>query len=343
MIEVQHVSNFILQDINLSVQQGELFVLLGPNGAGKTTFLNALAGLCEYTGSITMFNTPMEHIPPEKREIGYLFQHLCLFPHMTVYENIAFGLKARKMEYKKRVEELLDFLHLSKFAQMYPATLSGGEKQKVALLRALAIHAKVILMDEPFNNLDLATTKYLRMEFKHIIKRFHITSFFVTHNIKEAIELADRIAIMIQGRIHQVGTPDEVFFSPQNDEVLSFVGTPNIFQCDASTYLGDGLSEVTCGGLHIVVPTDHKHEIKKVVILPENIYVSSQQPPGPHINHYQGKIVNIIVKNSMYNIEVMVHNKIIHCHTSEKIFDASLLQTGENVCLIFPLKWLKWV
>ncbi len=343
MIEIKKLSNFILKDINISIKEGELFVFLGPNGAGKTTFLNSIAGLCDYTGEIKIFNKSMEKIPPEKREIGYLFQNLFLFPHMTVYENIAFGLKARKMEHKKRVEELLDFLNLKKFSNAYPCTLSGGEKQKVALLRALAINSKIILMDEPFNNLDWETTKYLRIEFKNIIKKLNITGLFVTHNIKEAIELADRVGIIIRGRIHQVGRPDEVFFSPKNDEVLSFIGKPNILKCDKYKYIGNGLTEAVCGKLKIIVPTDNEKEVKKIAILPENIYISSENLPGPRINHYKGKIVTIASKNSVYNIEVEINGEIIHCHLNEKMSDSFLLKKGEDVFLIFPLKWLKWI
>ncbi len=343
MIEIKKISNFILDDISVSINEGEIFVILGPNGAGKTTFLNSIAGLCDYTGEISISNRIMEETPPENRGIGYLFQNLFLFPHMTVYENIAFGLKARKMEYKKRVNELLEFLNLKKISYKYPSNLSGGEKQKVALLRALSTESKIILMDEPFNNLDLETTKYLRIEFKKIIKKLSITGVFVTHNIKEAIELADRIAIFINGRIHQIGKPDEVFYSPKNDEVLSFIGKPNILKCDKYRYIGNGLTEVECGDLKILIPTDDEREVKKVTILPENIYISNENLPGPKINHYKGQIKKIELKNSFYNLEVEVMNIIIYCHLSESTIDSNLLKNGDQVHLIFPLKWMKWI
>ncbi|MFH1319325.1 MAG: ABC transporter ATP-binding protein [Bacteroidota bacterium] len=343
MIEIRNLSNFILNNVNLSIKKGELFVLLGPNGSGKTTLLNSIAGICKYKGEINISDKLMEKIPPHRRDIGYLFQDLFLFPHMTVYENIAFGLKAKKMEYKKRVEELLDLLNLKELSNRVPLNLSGGEKQKVALARAIAINPGIVLMDEPFNKLDLTTTKYLRIEFKNIIKTLDIACIFVTHNIKEATELADTIGVIINGKIHQVGKPDEIFFSPGSEEVLSFIGRPNILECDEYKYLEDGLTKVKCGELNIIIPTEKKTPVKKVVILSENVFISAENPPGPQINRYDGNIIEIKGNNSTCNIDVEVKGKIIHCQLNKKYSDSLQLKRDKKVYVIFQLKWLKWI
>ena len=228
MIEIRNLSNFILNNINLSIKKGDLFVLLGPNGAGKTTLLNVIAGFYDYTGTITINDKSIEKVPIEKRHIGYVFQDLFLFPHLTVYENIAFGLKVQKKKYKKTVEELLNLLNLRELSYRYPSHLSGGEKQKVALARVLAINPKIILMDEPFSNLDPTTAKYLRDELKQIQKSTGITTLYVTHDQSDAKALADRIAVLHQGHIEQVDSPENVFYQPKTPFVAKFVGCANI-------------------------------------------------------------------------------------------------------------------
>jgi len=343
MIEIKNLSNYILKDINLSVKKGDLFVLLGPNGSGKTTLLDAISGICKYEGDISISGRSINNMPPKKRNIGYLFQDLFLFPHMTVYENIMFGIKARNKTNGNRAEELLDLLNLQNFRDRYPENLSGGEKQKAAFARAIATDPEVILMDEPFNKLDPATTKYLRIDFKNIIRTLNITCIFVTHNIKEAVELADAMGIMINGKIHQVGRPDEIYFSPQNDEVLSFIGRPNILQCDEYKYLDDGLTKAKCGDMNIIVPTEKETPVKKVVILSEKVYISDKNPPGPQINRYQGKIISIKKGNSITHIEADVHGNIIYCQVNKKMSDSMQLEPGKTVYLIFQLRWLRWI
>lgn len=230
MINIKNLSNFILKDIDLSIEKGEFFVLLGPNGAGKTTILNAITGFCDYKGSIYIDGRPMEDTPIEDRRIGYVFQELCLFPHMKVYDNIAFGLKVQGKKPREKVEKLLQLLDLEKISDRYPYNLSGGEKQKVALARALAIDPKIILMDEPLNKLDYNTANYLRDELKKIQKTTGITTVYVTHDYLEARILADRIAVLNSGNIEQIGTQEDIFYRPTTRFVANFIGINNIFE-----------------------------------------------------------------------------------------------------------------
>ena len=230
MINIQNLSNFILKNINLSIKKGEFFVLLGPNGAGKTSLLNAITGFCNYKGTISIDRKAIEKTPIEKRQIGYVFQELCLFPHMNVYDNIAFGLKVQREKHRERVGNLLDLLNLGGIVNRYPYNLSGGEKQKVALARALAIDPKIILMDEPLNKLDYNTANYLRDELKKVQKTMGITTVYVTHDYLEARILADRIAVLNNGNIEQIGTQEEIFYHPRTPFVAKFLGINNIFE-----------------------------------------------------------------------------------------------------------------
>jgi len=230
VINIPNLSNFILKNINLSIKKGEFFVLLGPNGAGKTTILNAIAGFCDYKGNIYIDGRPIENIPIEKRQIGYVFQELYLFPHMNVYDNIAFGLKVQREKHRERVDKLLDLLNLGEIINRYPYNLSGGEKQKVALARALAIDPQIILMDEPLNKLDYNTANYLRDELKKVQKNMGITTVYVTHDYLEARILADRIAVLNNGNIEQIGTQEDIFYHPRTPFVAKFLGINNIFE-----------------------------------------------------------------------------------------------------------------
>ncbi len=203
-IELRDIENYALHKISLKISSGEFLVIFGPNGAGKTTLLNVIAGLSKYTGSVLFDNSPVDNLPPQKRKVGYLFQELVLFPHLNVSANIAYGLKAQgwpKEKISSRVIEMLKMLRIERLANRYPLNLSGGEKQRVALARALAPYPKILLLDEPLNNLDLQTSRYLRHKLKHIHQRLGITTIYVTHDLEEAKELADRIILIKQGRI----------------------------------------------------------------------------------------------------------------------------------------------
>jgi len=222
-VELREITNsYCLDRVNLQVPDGELLVLMGPTGSGKTTLLNVIAGLEEYRGSVLFDGRPVDGTAPGRRNIGYLFQGNNLFPHMDVYSNIAFGLKVRgagSAEIAERVEKLMDMFEISGLRNRFPAGLSGGERQRVALARALAISPDVLLLDEPTNSLDYRTSRRLRAEFRKWQKRLGITTVYVTHDCSEAEQMADRIAVMEQGRIVRTGRPEDIlrFFAETED------------------------------------------------------------------------------------------------------------------------------
>lgn len=230
--------NFIaLDDVSLDVNPGELLALLGPSGSGKTTLLRIIAGLdFPASGKVYLDGKEAESGHIKERNVGFVFQHYALFKHMTVFENVAFGLKVRPRKYRpaddvifKKVMELLSLVHMDAFHDRYPSQLSGGQRQRVALARALAVEPKVLLLDEPFGALDAKVRKELRQWMRRLHDNIHITSIFVTHDQEEAMEVADRVVVMNQGRIEQVGTPEEVYHSPSNSFIYDFLGNYNEF------------------------------------------------------------------------------------------------------------------
>lgn len=228
----------VLKNVNLEVKTGELVALLGPSGSGKTTLLRIIAGL-EFADSGTVLLNGEEAATKHVRErnVGFVFQHYALFKHMTVFENVAFGLRVRpketrlsEAEIQQKVMELLRLVHLDSFHNRYPSQLSGGQRQRVALARALAVEPKVLLLDEPFGALDAKVRKELRRWMRRLHDDVHITSVFVTHDQEEAMEVADRIVVMSNGRIEQIGTPEEVYQRPASSFVYDFLGNYNEFE-----------------------------------------------------------------------------------------------------------------
>jgi sulfate transport system ATP-binding protein len=226
-----------LKDVNLEVKTGELVALLGPSGSGKTTLLRIIAGL-EFadTGTVYLDGDPMHDKDVRDRGVGFVFQHYALFKHMTVFQNVAFGLRVRPKdtrpsdeEIRDKVMKLLCLVHLDAFHDRYPHQLSGGQRQRVALARALAVEPKVLLLDEPFGALDAKIRKELRRWMRRLHDEMHITSLFVTHDQEEAMEVSDRIVVMSHGRIEQTGTPTEVWKQPKNAFVYDFLGNYNEF------------------------------------------------------------------------------------------------------------------
>ncbi|MET0952376.1 MAG: sulfate ABC transporter ATP-binding protein [Aeromicrobium sp.] len=217
-----------LQDINLSIPSGQLTALLGPSGGGKSTLLRIVAGLeTADSGSVEIEGEDKTHLPAQKRNVGFVFQHYAAFKHMTVAKNIAFGLEIRKKpkdEVKQRVTELLKLVHLEQFSHRLPSQLSGGQRQRMALARALAIEPSVLLLDEPFGALDAKVRKELRDWLRRLHDEVHVTTVFVTHDQEEALEVADSLVVINEGRIEQIGTPDDLYDRPASDFVLSFLG-----------------------------------------------------------------------------------------------------------------------
>jgi len=222
-----------LNDVSVEVPDGSLVALLGPSGSGKTTLLRIIAGLeTADEGSIHYENLDTTHHSPRDRNVGFVFQHYALFRHMTVFENIAFGLRVRKWkkaDVEQRVNELLRLIQLEGMGKQVPSQLSGGQRQRVALARALAAAPRVLLLDEPFGALDAKVRQELRQWLRRLHDEIHVTSVFVTHDQEEAFEVSDRVVVMNQGHIEQVGTPGEVFEHPANGFVMDFLGNVNVF------------------------------------------------------------------------------------------------------------------
>ncbi|MFB5268753.1 ABC transporter ATP-binding protein [Paenibacillus enshidis] len=220
-----------LEPIHLEIRHGEVLVLLGPSGCGKSTLLRMIAGLEQTSGgSITVNGEEISHLPPEKRDIGLVFQQYALFPTMTVAQNIAFGMKLRKkskQEIQKKVQDMLELMNLQELKDRKPAQLSGGQQQRAAVARALATEPKILLMDEPLTALDAKLKEYLRIELAQLFRKLNITTVYVTHDQVEAMATADRIAVMDKGVIRQIGTPKEIYHQPKSPFVAQFVGQVN--------------------------------------------------------------------------------------------------------------------
>lgn len=241
-IQVEHIVKSFgefraLKDVNLEIQGGELVALLGPSGCGKTTLLRIIAGLeAPDSGRILFQGEDATDRHVRERQVGFVFQHYALFRHMTVFENIAFGLRVRprarrpsEAVIRKKVQELLDLVQLGWLANRYPAQLSGGQRQRIALARALAVEPKVLLLDEPFGALDAKVRKELRRWLRRLHDELHVTSVFVTHDQEEALEVADRVVVLSEGRVEQVGTSEEVYDHPASPFVYQFLGDVNLF------------------------------------------------------------------------------------------------------------------
>ena len=226
-----------LDNINLEVSSGELLALLGPSGCGKTTLLRIIGGMdLADSGRLLFHGEDVEQRDARERNVGFVFQHYALFRHMTVFENVAFGLRVKpkklrpnEAEIRRCVHELLSLVQLDWLADRYPSQLSGGQRQRIALARALAVEPKILLLDEPFGALDAQVRKELRRWLRRLHNELHITSVFVTHDQEEALEVADRVVVMNKGRIEQVGTPDEVYAAPATPFVYRFIGNVNLF------------------------------------------------------------------------------------------------------------------
>jgi putative spermidine/putrescine transport system ATP-binding protein len=244
-----------LSAFDLDVHGGEFVSLLGPSGCGKSTALNCLAGLLEPdAGAILLDGDDLAPVPPERRGFGVVFQSYALFPHLTVGRNVAFGLEmmgVRPDEIARRVRQTLALVHLEEAADRYPAQLSGGQQQRVALARALVIEPRLLLMDEPLSNLDAKLRLEMRLEIRRLHQTLGLTTVYVTHDQEEALSLSDRIALLKDGRLQQVGTPEEVYLRPRSAFVANFFGYRNLFQVRVQGVRGTRAEVATAGGLRL--------------------------------------------------------------------------------------------
>lgn len=306
-IEITSVSkkfgSFVaLDDVSVNIPSGQLTALLGPSGGGKSTLLRIIAGLEQAdSGRVRIEGVDATGLPPQKRNVGFVFQHYAAFKHMSVRRNVAFGLEIRrrpKAEIRKRVDELLQLVHLEQFGDRLPAQLSGGQRQRMALARALAVEPTVLLLDEPFGALDAKVRKELRDWLRRLHDEVHVTTVFVTHDQEEALEVADEIVVINDGRVEQVGTPDELYDAPANDFVMRFLGPV--------TQLGDQL----------VRPHD-------LVIHPG--------PPEPVAGGVTGRVSRVTRIGFEIRVEVTTDDQVVVVTLTRTRFRALDIQEGATV------------
>jgi sulfate transport system ATP-binding protein len=297
-----------LDDVTVEAPTGSLVALLGPSGSGKTTLLRIIAGLeVPDAGTVQYLDDDITRTSARERNVGFVFQHYALFRHMTVFENVAFGLRVRKWPEKKvrdRVGELLHLVRLEEKANSYPAALSGGQRQRIALVRALAPQPKVLLLDEPFGALDAKVRSELRGWLRRFHDEFGVTSIFVTHDQEEAFEVADRIVVMNHGRVEQNGTPAEVFEHPANAFVMDFLGNVNVFQAqlkDGRVLLGD--VEVPVGRGTVIQPDGTGRA--DVYVRPHELDLERTADGG---NCLKAKVVHVNPAGSVVKVRIMAED-----------------------------------
>ena len=321
-----------LDDVTVDAPTGSLVALLGPSGSGKTTLLRIIAGLeVPDAGTVSFLDDDITRRSARERNMGFVFQHYALFRHMTVFENVAFGLRVRKWSEQRvrdRVRELLHLVRLEEKANAYPAALSGGQRQRIALIRALAPEPKVMLLDEPFGALDAKVRAELRTWLRRFHDEFHVTSIFVTHDQEEAFEVADKLVVMNEGKVVQAGTPAEVFEHPANAFVMDFLGNVNVFQAqlkDGRVLLGD-----------VVMPVDGTKVVEtgagqaSVYVRPHELDLGLTADAG---NCIRGKVVHINPAGSVVKVRVMAEEfgLMVNVDISPERYKGLGLTPGEQV------------
>jgi sulfate transport system ATP-binding protein len=335
-IQISHISKTFgtfaaLKDVTLTINNGELVALLGPSGCGKTTLLRIIAGLESPdpgSGPVLFHEDDVSAQSVRQRRVGFVFQHYSLFRHMTIFDNVAFGLKVRprrdrpgKAEIKERVGALLKLVQLERHAGHYPSQLSGGQRQRVALARSLAVEPKILLLDEPFGALDAKVRKELRHWLRRLHDQMSITSVFVTHDQEEALELADRVAVLNAGRIEQVGTPEDVYDNPANPFVFNFLGDVNIFHGrDDGQWIqpGEGMR-----------PTGAQSRPGMVYVRPHDIEIATTPLEGA----IAAKIIHIVSVGPAAKVQLirLDTNESLEAEISRQRCSRLQLSTGQTV------------
>ena len=327
---------FQIKDVNLEVRKGEYFVVMGPTGAGKTLLLQLIAGI-HYpdSGKIILDDVDVTYLPPEKRSIGYVPQNYALFPHMFVKDNIGYGLRIRgypKDKVEEETRELSTKLGINHLLERRVSTLSGGEQQRVALARALIIKPKILLLDEPLSALDPETGEEIREYIKEIRKILKFTAIHVTHDFVEAVDLGDRMAIMFNGEILQVGEPIEIINNPRNELIASFTGAKNLFKGKVIARRGE-LAEIDLGGVRIYAATRKLGEVM-VAIRPENIIILLEKARISARNVLEGVIEEISEKPPYVSLKVDAGLPFTIYLTRNALEDLNL-RVGRRVYLAF--------
>jgi len=325
-----------VRDFTLDIEKGSLVSFLGPSGCGKTTTLRMIAGFEQLdTGTIQLDGSDITTMPPNRRDIGMVFQAYALFPNMTVRENIAFGLqmkKTSKMEIKKRVDAVLEMVRLQDTAKRYPHQLSGGQQQRIALARALAVEPRVLLLDEPLSALDAEVRVVLRGEIRRIQSELAITTVYVTHDQEEALSISDKVVVMNKGFIEQVGTPEEIYRAPNTRFVATFIGTANQFYGVVT-----GKDSVDCTNIKLSVEdlNDFSNGQSVVVLVrPENIQVQSKQPKLNNWNIMQGEIETITFHGAITRLGANVSGQRVVADIT--VANTEAVSLNQKIWLSFP-------
>jgi len=344
--EVVAVDNFSLQ-----VKHGELLSLLGPSGCGKTTTLRIIAGLEEPTeGIVKIKGEVVNKVPPEKRDTAMVFQTWALFPHKTVFENVAFGLKMRnfpRKQIEEKVQKFLRMVGLEGYGNRYPKQLSGGQRQRVALARCLIIEPAVLLLDEPLSALDLKLRQQMRFEIKRLQKKLNITTIYVTHDQTEALVMSDRIVIMNEGRIEQIGSPFEIYNYPKTKFVADFIGETNFLDGIVVTEDVELVEVELWQGVKIYVRKKENMPFQKkevcIAIRPEDIFLSKEKTLSAK-NILEGKVIDITFLGATIRFHVDINGKIVMADKIVSALENMKFQSGDEVfvriepenCVIFP-------
>jgi len=340
MIELNDLSvdlgEFVLKNITLSINEGEYFIILGPTGAGKTVLLESIAGLYPIkSGKIWLRGKEVTKVEPEKRKISIVYQDHVLFPHLSVKKNIVFGLKMNKAttdEQENRVEWVAELLGISNLLHRRPDTLSGGEKQKVALGRAIVTQPELLLVDEPLSALDPETRENVQQELRQLHRSLGITILHVTHDFEEAIALGSRIAVIGEGRLMQVGTPEEIFRHPNSEFVARFAMTRNIFPGKAEKKSnGDTVFKVDSAEFIIATEANGAHHAS---IRPEEILISTEPIRSSARNCFPGTITHILDKGSTLYVTVSMPPEL-SCMVTRHSFEELGLHEGQRVYVTF--------
>ncbi|MEO0002507.1 MAG: hypothetical protein RLZZ22_199 [Pseudomonadota bacterium] len=331
-----------LRDINLHIDSGELIALLGPSGCGKTTLLRIIAGLeSADQGSILFSGEDTTDVHVRERKVGFVFQHYALFRHMTVFENVAFGLRVKprsqrpsEARIKAKVHELLSLVQLDWLADRYPSQLSGGQRQRIALARALAVEPKVLLLDEPFGALDAKVRKELRRWLRRLHDELHVTSIFVTHDQEEALEVADRVVLMNKGQVEQAGTPQQVWDQPASPFVYGFLGDVNLFHGRAH----EGLLHLD--GVSIATPEHAAAQDAQAYayVRPHDLEVERHRPGSTGIvaTLERAIVVGPIARLELLPVDAQVpsgHDPLIEAQIPAERFRELALKEGERLVL----------
>jgi iron(III) transport system ATP-binding protein len=341
-VNLSYGTNHVLKDVNLEIRPGEFFAFLGPSGCGKTTLLRLIAGFNQAdTGRVLIAGQDVSGLPPWKRDVGMVFQSYALWPHMSVRRNVAFGLEERKTaraEIARRVAAALDLVGLSHLAERRPSQLSGGQQQRVALARTLAVEPKVLLLDEPLSNLDAKLRMQVRRELRDLQRRLGITAIFVTHDQEEANTICDRIAVMHDGVVQQIGTPVELYERPTNLFVASFLGTANIVNGEV---LGSGADRAFVAG-DIRVPIPAGAEVPpgaRLVFRPQDARIGGS---GAEIAQVGGTVANREFLGSTIRYGVRTGPTEIVVDTPFHTGDP-LHEPGADVTVGIPVRSVLWL